>query len=400
MFISSLKNSAKSLIVWLMLILTSSFAIGASKNNVHSYSYVVSIDKNMSSISSADLSMSVVEGYRQIDDNAFTDVNFTNASNVIGKNDKFTEIVKVFTRLLSASWIIVTNHEIGGHGARAREYKLADTRYSIRPLDGSTNFSHKDFNQLHPHKQQSVSIAGIEANYILSEKVKTRMIESGFINPVYAINYALARMDQIIWVSNTDSNNVVSYIKKTNDLYHANLTRQKLQRLSYLDLLDPFLVYSLYAFMSDKDLDIPMFEVAKNFKYLPSARLVLTPYGAEVRLINHFKFDDKYYQIGLGYGSNKRFKYYSFIANTNNVLKLYNTDIGFDIAAWLSPKMLGDNPINANMQKGGMLMVNTVSGLLKNTSLLVSAGYKTSGFVEGMPLDSSAMVRVGVQFDF
>ena len=381
MLVNNLKILAKSLLI-VCLFNTKASAI---ENN---YSYSFTVDKNMSSISSADFAMSAIEGYKQIDDNAFA-----------GDNDKIAVVIKIFTRVLSSSWIMVANHEVGGHGARAREYKLKSVRYTIRPFDGATNFSNRDFALLHPHKQQSVNIAGIEANYILSEKIKTKMIESDSMSPVYAINYIWTRIDQITYIAKNDNGDVASYIKGVNDLYQTNLSNKKLLRLAYIDLLDPFLGYSLYSFLFDANSGIPMFEV-NNVKYLPAAKLALTPYGTEARLINHFKINDKYYKLSLGYGSNKRFNYYSLMASADNILKLYNTKIGFDFAFWRSPKMLTSNPINAGTQKGGMLVINTESPLVKNISLIVSAGYKTAGFIEGMPLKSSGLLRAGLKLNF
>ena len=67
------------------------------------YSYVVIYDKDMSSISSSNAAMSLLEGYRALDDAIFA-----NSDNIA------MNILSYVTRFTAASWIMVANHEIGG----------------------------------------------------------------------------------------------------------------------------------------------------------------------------------------------------------------------------------------------------------------------------------------------
>ncbi len=77
----------------------------------------------MSSRASSDAAMSLIEGYRQLDDAMFAD-----SDNIAMK------ILSYITRFTATSWIMVGNHEIGGHGARAREFDLKVTKYEVDPL--------------------------------------------------------------------------------------------------------------------------------------------------------------------------------------------------------------------------------------------------------------------------
>ena len=52
---------------------------------------------------------SLIEGYRQLDDAMFAD-----SDNIAMK------ILSYITRFTATSWIMVSNHEIGGYGARAK----------------------------------------------------------------------------------------------------------------------------------------------------------------------------------------------------------------------------------------------------------------------------------------
>ncbi|MCX4080001.1 hypothetical protein N7280_05290 [Rickettsia rhipicephali] len=83
--------------------------ITIQENSKKNYSYVVTYDKDMSSRASSDAAMSLIEGYRQLDDAMFADLD-----NIVMK------ILSYITRFTATSWIMVGNHEIGGHGARAK----------------------------------------------------------------------------------------------------------------------------------------------------------------------------------------------------------------------------------------------------------------------------------------
>ncbi len=75
----------------------------------------------MSSRASSDAAMSLIEGYRQLDDTMFAD-----SDNIAMK------ILSYITRFTATSWIMVGNHEIGGYGAR--EFDLKVTKYEVDPL--------------------------------------------------------------------------------------------------------------------------------------------------------------------------------------------------------------------------------------------------------------------------
>ncbi|WP_041472404.1 MULTISPECIES: hypothetical protein [spotted fever group] len=83
--------------------------ITIQENSKKNYSYVVTYDKDMSSRVSSNVAMSLIEGYRQLDDAMFAD-----SDNIAMK------ILSYITRFTATYWIMVGNHEIGGYGARAK----------------------------------------------------------------------------------------------------------------------------------------------------------------------------------------------------------------------------------------------------------------------------------------
>ena len=366
------------------------------ENSKKNYSYVVNYDNDMSSRASGDAAMSLIEVYRQLDDAIFA-----NSDNIA------MQILSYITRFTATSWIIVGNHEIGGHGARAREFDLKVTKYEVDPFEGATHFKTKDLNSLQVHKRIAVSAGGIQASYLLSENIKDRYMASNKINPTYGISYLQARLDQASYIFSTKfdgkdkgSNDIYAYVKAINSIYGKNyITKNKIRSYAYLDLFDPFLFYSGYSFIMNTDLNnIPMFELGE-VEYLPATRAILAPYGLEYGVVNHFVVDNKYIQVNINYGKNRKFKSCGVGVKTNKLIEFDFVSLGLEAAFWNQPKMLTDAPLKESCKQGGLGAVNFELSLNETFKIVGSGGYKTAGFIEGMPLKSSAVLRAGLKLD-
>ncbi|HJD54965.1 MAG TPA: hypothetical protein LFW11_06560 [Rickettsia endosymbiont of Proechinophthirus fluctus] len=152
--------------------------ITIQENSKKNYSYVVTYDKDMSSRVSSNVAMSLIEGYRQLDDAMFAD-----SDNIAIK------ILSYITRFTATSWIMVGNHEIGGLWSKSKEFDLKVTKYEVDPFEGTTYFKTKDFNSLQVHKHIAIDTGGMQASYLLSENIKDRYMASNKINPTYGIGY-------------------------------------------------------------------------------------------------------------------------------------------------------------------------------------------------------------------
>ena len=365
----------------------------SSNNTKPRYQYNLTIDGNMSSVSSADLAMSAIESYRYVDDY------------VLEKYDNF--LIKAAARaskFLVTSYIMVANHEIGGHGARAREFNWQVTEYKVTPFSGYTDV----MVPLPYHVQRiiALNLGGMQASHLLSEKIQDRAFSANSINPTYGVGYVVTRMDQLEYIlgprtmkeklDTQSGDDVTAYVRGINYLYGPNyLTLRKLRYATRLDLLDPFLFYSLYSYGKNSDMEIPMIKMGA-VRYLPATKLVLTPYGIEKRLINHIVVGDKYFRFNLSYGNNKQ-KSYNASLKTNQIINWGVYSFGTEVALWSQPQMLIARPVKAKVKKGGLISLQTEMPLVKDIQGLISVGYKTDGFMEGMPLEKSAMIRVGIQ---
>ncbi|CEO17771.1 hypothetical protein RMONA_07095 [Rickettsia monacensis] len=93
---------------------------------------------------------------------------------------------------------------------------------------------------------------------------------SNKINPTYGIGYLWTRLDQASYIFSTkfdgkedkSGKDINEYVKAINSIYGKNyITKNKIRSYAYLDLFDPFLVYSGYSFVMNTNLnDIPMID--------------------------------------------------------------------------------------------------------------------------------------------
>ncbi|HJD62190.1 MAG TPA: hypothetical protein LFW14_01105 [Rickettsia endosymbiont of Degeeriella rufa] len=351
----------------------------------------------MSSISSSNAAMSLLEGYRALDDAIFA-----NSDNIA------MNILSYVTRFTAASWSIVANHEIGGHGASVREFDIKVTKYEVDPFSGTTYFRAKDFDSLQVHKKAAIDVGGMQESYLLSENIKDRYMSNHKIHPTYyGIGYFIARLDQATYIFDTNfnetdkkCNDINAYTKLMNSIYGNNyITKSKMCSYAYLDFIDPFLFYSAYSFVMNTNLDnIPMINLGR-VKYLSATRAILAPYGLERGLVNHFVIDDKYIQLNINYRKNQKFKSYGVGIKANNLAKFDFIFLGLEAAYWNQHKMLTATPLKEKCKKGGFGAVNFELSLNDTFKIVGSGGYKTAGFIEGMPLKSSAIVRAGLKLD-
>lgn len=93
----------------------------------------------------------------------------------------------------------------------------------------------------------------------------------------------------------------------------------------------------------------------------------------------------------------KKFKSYGVGVKANNLVKVEFIGLGLEATFWNQPKMLIATPLKENCKQGGLGAVNFELSLNETFKIVGSDGYKTVGFIEGMPLKSSAIVRAGLK---
>ena len=287
------------------------------------YQYTLAADKWMTSRAGADLSLSLIELYRNIENSIFK-VKDTNA---------LMYILKIPLRYIAAAEVVLIQHEVFGHGSRARELGVEVTDYEIGFLQGATFLKYDPTLSLQKHIV--IDLGGISGTHVLGERIKQSFFaEDGVINPVRGIGYILSQTDQIAYSFSEykgSGHDIKNYMDKMNKIYGANfLTKEKIKTAALISAIDPFLFFSLYSFIVDQDVAIPMFKIGE-FNYLPALRSIFTPYGIETKLLNNFTKNNIYGQVNLSYGNNKTSNSYSIETNVYNLWWVNNLSLWYGV---------------------------------------------------------------------
>ncbi|MEI8320876.1 MAG: hypothetical protein WCG05_02545 [Alphaproteobacteria bacterium] len=359
------------------------------------YTYQLSADaQEQTPFVGADLSMSVLEGYRYLDDR------FSPEPDELWKN-----LAMMIPRLMVSTYVSTFQHEVFGHGTSVRQIGQG---WSVRSysfnLDGSGSTSILANRASPPQYLIAVDIAGMQATEVLSDSIKDRFLEKESINPTYAAAYLVSSTDQINYVFSDyqegKGHDVQNYITGMNTIYGSGyLSKSKLRSRTCLNLLDPFLYYSLYSLGTGKDFEYPMIPIG-DWKYLPGFRAVFTPYGLENKLINHFRTPTTPMQINFSQGTNKRGTSWSAEAIVDKVWSDDKFDLGFNVATWNQPKLFVSNVLQAPNKQGGSAEAIIRFNMTRSGSIYTSTGYKTAGFRLGYPLRSSVLFRAGLSYVF
>lgn len=268
-----------------------SYAEHTTKQEYHKpYHYLLSIDRHFSSKSSSELSSSVFEGYRQLEESLIPE-----------PTGVATRFLLFFARQEVAQIITTANHEIGGHGAQLRALGIKNIRYSVGLNGGSTAFNLPP--QTHPQDRLMINLGGVHASNLLSEVTQQRFVEDNTITPSLGHLYFHSKFDQIYYIfsyknnhsENWKGHDMANYIQGINSLYQTNhLNGSKLKKYNYWGLLDPLLAYSIYSTVTNNPLALPLIPlkipgVSEPVEFLPSPQLLLTPYGPELGIRNVIK---------------------------------------------------------------------------------------------------------------
>jgi hypothetical protein len=333
---------------------------------------------------------------------------------------------------------VVTQHEVFGHGYRVRDLgpKYAKvTGYKMYVYGGSTSIDIT--HQLTTSQELAIDIGGVEADAILANKIRLKWLDTGRISGRQSLLYLLSSLS-LTGYSFTVKKNPTNPAEDGNDisnfLFYLNSTYQdsylgytKLRNLSLINLLDPFLYYSIFsnwiytAFSSP--IKIPMFKIG-SLQYLPSARLALTPFGLQCYLENFVITNKIPTYLYVKYGKNGNNIYYGLGIENQRVFHWKSGSLGFRMDVWHQPNVLFQQ---------GALSVQEISTLPKKTPLprlyptsiltaksiggafcaigsyswerwpiriFTELGYKTSGYLPGEALRESLIARGGLSGEF
>jgi hypothetical protein len=207
-------------------------------------------------------------------------------------------------------YLNVVQHEFFGHGYRIRDlgndiatitkYKI-DAPYPFGKGGGYTEYKYKRYT---PFYESAISIAGTEATSIFSNDIKMNWLKNGSINPLQSTLYIESFHDLTLYTLITQDKDIFSengndiglYIFSLSQIYPTStLFLESLQKNALINFLDPFTYFSIYSYVkyiiNGKSTSIPMIPI-KSFRYLPSFRFGLSPFGPETYFENYLCNDN------------------------------------------------------------------------------------------------------------
>ncbi|RYE06300.1 MAG: hypothetical protein EOP33_03695 [Rickettsiaceae bacterium] len=325
---------------------------------------------------------------------------------------------------------VLWNHEISGHALRTKEFKGKVTGFTMTGLFSAATH-HKRRPEDHAQKSAIISLGGNEASYMLSKKIAAGLIsKQQVIDPVTASAYIFSSGNQAFYVyamrGNLRGHDLTSYVNNMTKMYGKNSTSMsKIKSLGILDFFDPILATSIYSLFTGNDAKLPMLNLTDDIGLIPSARMVLTPYGViEKRLIANFiteqanvkatigfgkeqksiisvinSNDQKHKVVGGFYGSTtentkKRNTYFAELS-INQVSLTKNTEIGITTAYWKQPELLVNTPYSAKLKNGYMIAINSKYQIRDDLNIFTDVGFKNKGFVIGQHIKKTPLLRVG-----
>lgn len=375
-----------------------------------------SIDRDFSAFTGADLNHSLYKAYMWGDDRWLPSTRGDR-----GRVALVGRFLKLCLETGLSSFFMVTQHEVFGHGARAREFNLPIEQYRIGFQAGHVAFSPAKYNVLHRHEKVMFALGGMEANAVLGQKIRREFLTQGSMDVREALLYLNSWFDQTSYVMSirrheSDSSNIGHDVKAY--LVHLNqwhgrevLNAKKLRHRSLLDCLDPFLYFSVsnlgqYLYEGEQAFDYPALEVG-GYRYLAALRNQLTPYGTELQWLNFLTTPERQViQAYVKYGKTGEHKSWGLGAEIREFYSVTSLNqgeavrLGAKLDLWQQPELLKRaNTAHGVSKKFGLgASVLAAYNLSPGLALNAEFGFKAKGYVIGEPLRSNAIFRLGVAF--
>jgi len=350
---------------------------------------------------------------------------------------RLTELVTIWFPI--NYFAMVVQHEVFGHGYRLRDLETRDiaevSGYSFEAPPPYGPGGAATFFLIAPTfttmESSAVSSAGVESTAILALLTKLKWLASGKIDPRQTVLYLLSEQDLTLYASTLKSQDIdlsghdlTSYLETLNYTYpEAILTKERLYALSWINLIDPFTFYSIYAWFhylsSGKESKIPMIGSC----YLPGLRLGLTPFGPELFIDNFLVRDKTPLYFYFKWGNHAKNTYFGLGTYVPRFWSVSQWAFGLRFDFWRQPKLLlqqGNVPFEEidfrlppnsldplySPQEQHEMISGAAGSLIANFQANsfcggeIELGYKSQGFLPGYSLFAFPTVRVSFTIDF
>ncbi len=338
-------------------------------------------------------------------------------------SDRFWRACEISLGWLPVNYLAVAvQHEVFGHAYRIRDInrgraEVAGFSFNTPPPYGYGGAATEYYisTSLTTTEDSSIAMAGVESTAILAQLTKLKWLESHRIDPRQVALYLLSQHDLNLYIGSLDVENdtimdghdIQSYIRSVNETYtHGKLSAKELKALSWINLADPFSFYSAYAWLryiaTGKETRIPMIPLF-DWKYLPTIRLGLTPFGPEFFLENYLLKERSPIYFYLKGGNHSQNQYLGCGFYAPKLWRLKNWLIGLRMDAWRQPKLLleerepNQNPLYPYSEQESKKIGGAASFILayqNESGFEVELGYKSIGFLPGYSLRAAPTARL------
>lgn len=300
----------------------------------------------------------------------------------------------------------LVQHEVFGHGARLREYGANNISYTFGLFHGSAGGNYRRTVQ----RDIALSAGGIESADIISRLLTMDFLDRGVVRTNRAWSHFFSHGNQGYYIHffqdlNFPGHDIASYVNLVNSYNGASggTSLAELRLYGVFDYLNPFLFFSVwsigrYIATGDNKFEYPMISLGDHLRYLPATRLVLAPYGPEIYLFNYLKFKEYSGKIDLGGRFTGETSSFNLSVDMNPVQLVPWLLLGGHFAFWYQPEMNFGNFFAGKKAPGVLLNLKPSFQVVKNFFVNTQLGYKTKGFIQGEPLDSALLLRLGLSF--
>lgn len=310
-----------------------------------------------------------------------------------------------------SSFLQVFQHEVYGHGSRAREFTtVTGYRFSISgsfidPFGGRTSYR---INNISLIQLNTITLAGYEGMDVLSRYLRRQWMFNQSI-PVHQ-SWLYFHGEFIKQMDFSNSTDLREYHAEQRLIHGKNLTSfQTLRNLLYLNLVDPIFWYSLFAQFKyvthgHSQFEIPMLHF-DQWSYLPKLGVVLTPYGPEVQLDNFIRTSEHYFEVALRAGSNGGRGSMGLNIYYPSLWVKENYSLGVGIDVWRQPHLthvplrfvlVRNNHLN-EAKWGASLLTYHAYNLTDIITLISELGYKTPGYILNERISNGLILRLGAR---
>ncbi len=321
----------------------------------------------------------------------------------------------------------LTQHEVHGHGAGARQTGSYGSRYELRfpppygPGGGLTDYP--DDVRFGPYESLHATANGVNGTLQLFRTVRDHAVLRGRVYHDEVLLGLAGHLDLPTYVWKTsrpaeDFNDIVSYLSAVAPRFGSGTTPtlSSLRTKALVSLLDPFALFALrsslvdYLFRGTPSTPLRALEW-RGIRYLPSIHLSLSPFGPEFLLEHLAVHHDRLWRLStrLGNGPYGRFGGAGLrVSNLVHTDRLH-TDARLDV--WYQPTLLFNDSVRRAYRQsddgidpfalGGRAEIS--ASIRPTTEWPVFAtgtvGYKTEGFVLGEGLDDGILVEFGLRLE-